>query len=81
MQRLIASDLVRLCWDETKGQVRGSCAVSLPGGLGGALVLDALDRGLISIVDDHVGVIADASTDEPLLAAVIEAITRRPRRE
>ncbi len=77
-QRLIAEDLLLLCWDDAKGKVAGRCGQTLPAGVGGALVVQALlDEALV--VED--GRVRPGTTqpDDPLVAEVVDDVARRRR--
>jgi hypothetical protein len=79
MERLLAEDLVLLCWDDEKGKVHTTCSTGFSTGLAGALLLDAMTGGALE-VGDHDRVHATGTAPaHPLLAAVV-ADTERARK-
>lgn len=52
--RLLAEDVVLLCWDDDGGQVHKRCVTGLKPGIGGALIIDALLAGTIHVDEERV---------------------------
>lgn len=52
MNRMIAEDLMLLCWDDTKGCPFSTCRATLPVVIGGALIVDLMLKQAISVYDE-----------------------------
>ncbi|HSK23006.1 MAG TPA: GPP34 family phosphoprotein [Egicoccus sp.] len=78
MERLLAEDLVLLCWDDEKGKPHAKCSTGFSTGIAGALLIDAMGVGALEVLDDRVHPTGTAPSD-PLLAAVV-ADTERARK-
>jgi hypothetical protein len=74
----LAEDLYLLACDETSGRPRIS-ATYLDLGLGGALLLDLVQRGRVSLTDDHVAVVDAAPVGDPLLDGALRATAAQTR--
>jgi len=77
-QRLIAEDLLLLCWDDDKGRVSRRCEQALPAGVGGALVVQALLGEALVLEYARVRP-GTAQPEDPLLADVVDDVARRRR--
>lgn len=78
MTRLLAEDLLLLCWDDEKGGLHRRCSTTVGPGIGGALVIDAVLAGALVIVDDRVVVTGTDPGDVMLTEVVAAADRRRP---
>lgn len=78
MARLLAEDLMVLCWHDARGKPHPACADVLAGGVGGALLLDALRTDLLAVDGGRVRP-TGLRTDDSLLAEVVHAAHPRPR--
>jgi hypothetical protein len=77
MRDLLSADLLRLCWNDEKGAPDAACATALPAAIAGALTLDALVLGLVSVEDGHVHLVPGVSPTDPLLARLTHDLARR----
>lgn len=79
--RLLAEDLLVLCWDDAKGKPYSRCETALPAAVGGALVLDLVFGGAATVDDERL-VPGDVTPADPLLTAVRDELAgaRRPRK-
>lgn len=76
MNRLIAQDLMLLCWDDTKGRPFSTCRATLPVVIGGALIADLMLKQAISVYDERIE--ADNHTpDDKLLANALSALVAK----
>lgn len=78
MARLLAEELLLLCWNDQKGAVDRRCSSTLTPGIGGALVIDALLAGALAVDNKRVRG-TGTHVDEPLLAEVVAEADRRRR--
>jgi hypothetical protein len=76
--RLIAEELLLLCWDDEAGKAHSSASMSLPPALGGALVLDAVMGDALRIEDDRV-VATGITTGDRLVDGIVGEATRSRR--
>lgn len=76
MTRLLAEDLLLLCWDDEKGRLHQRCSTTVGPGVGGALVIDAVLAEALAITDDRVRV-TGTDPGDPMLAGVMAAAHRR----
>jgi hypothetical protein len=74
----LAEDLYLLASDASSGRLLTD-ALHLDFGLGGAFLVDLAQRRRIALVDEHVTVVDDAPTGEPLLDSALAAIARTSR--
>lgn len=77
MGRLLAEDLVLLCWDDGKGRARSRCTLGVTFGVGGALMIEALVAHALAVdewrvrrtgggADDAlIGEVADQAEPQP----------------
>lgn len=71
MARLLAEDLLLLCWDTERCRTHSACAPTLAGGVGAALLIDALQFNVLTV--DHGRVHATGfGIDDPLLVEAAE---------
>lgn len=78
MPRLLAEDLLLLCWDTRTGKAHRACTEGLTPGLGGALVLDALRADALTVHDGRAAP-SDNPPEDPLLRDVIAEASRGRR--
>ena len=78
MDRLLARDLLLVCWDEDRGKPHGRSGMGLPAAVGGALLLDAVFDGARTIRDGRVESTGRPATDA-LVAALVADVRRRRR--
>lgn len=76
MTRLLAEDLLLLCWNDEKGGLHQRCSTTVGPGVGGALVIDAVFAGALVIADDRVQV-TGTDPGDPMLTEVVAAAARR----
>jgi hypothetical protein len=79
MTRLLAEDLLLLCWDDSRGRPGGTQQRSLAAGLCGALLFDAVGAGVVVVEGRRVRPTGSPAGD-PLLAALVAEVGagRRP---
>lgn len=75
MSRLLAEELLLLCWDDERGTLHRRCSTTVGPGVGGALVVDAVLAGALEISGGRVRVTGDDPGD-PLLVEVVAAANR-----
>lgn len=78
MPRLLAEDLLLLCWNTRKGKAHNACSNGLTPGLGGALVLDALRADALAVHDGR-ATPTDNPPEDPLLRDVVAEADRGRR--
>ncbi|MEX0659863.1 MAG: GPP34 family phosphoprotein [Egibacteraceae bacterium] len=78
MTRLLAEDLLLLCWNDEKGGLHQRCSTTVGPGIGGALVIDAVLAGALVIADGRVQVTGTDPGDLMLTEVVAAAGRRRP---
>lgn len=78
MARLVAEDVLLLCWDDERGRPHRRCSTTLRAGVGGALVIDGLRTGSLAAVGDRVAPTGRDPAD-PLLAHVVDQAVWSPR--
>lgn len=78
MVRLLAEDLVLLCWRARRGKPASACANTFPVGITGALVLDASCAGAVAIEDGRVRP-TGLDVGDPLVAEIVTAVRSRRR--
>lgn len=79
MARLLAEDLVLLCWNDDKGRPYATCSAGFGTGVAGALLLEAIAEGVLAVDDDDRVHPTGTAPADPLLAAVV-ADTERARK-
>lgn len=77
MERLLAFDLLLLCWNDATGRVRTSCSFGMPTGIGGALLLDGVLAGVVTVEDGRVHATGGRADDLLVDEVVGEATGRR----
>lgn len=78
MTRLLAEDLVLLCWRDRRGKPDSACANTLAVAIAGALVVDALCAGAVAIENGRVRPTGQKVVD-PLVAEIQTAVRSRRR--
>lgn len=78
VERLLAFDLLLLCWNDATGRVRTSCSFGMATGIGGALLLDGVLAGVVTVEDGRVQA-TGVRADDPLVDEVIDEASGRRR--
>lgn len=76
MSRLLAEDLLLLCWEDGRGRPAGRCEGALPVGIGGALVVDLVSAGAVTLHDGRL--LAGTPIDDDVLAAARAVLVGQP---
>lgn len=80
MERLLAEDVILLCWDDAKGRVHSRCGIQVRPGVGGALVIEALLAHAITVDEWRVRRTGD-SAEDPLVREVADHAESDPGQE
>lgn len=77
MERLLASDLLLLSWNDETGRAHRRTSSGLAAGVGGALLLDAVLAHAVTIEDGRVRATGRAAEDPQVDSLVADVVRRR----
>lgn len=80
MERLLAEDVILLCWDDAKGRIHSRCGIQVRPGVAGALVIDALLAHAIAVDEWRVRR-TGGSAEDPLVREVADHAEPGPGQE
>lgn len=78
MGKLLAEDLLLLCWNDSKGCLPFSCTGTLPVGVGGALVLDLISTRAAILSSNRILPTNHVSDNQILGDVITELVVERP---